>query len=82
MNPYIKDNELIIPVDSEPKYHYWKGGQSIIATLGELDAPAHVFKKYSAYNGQSGDTCNCEKPAASATEVFYCLPCGASWKKS
>lgn len=46
--PYIsKDGELIIPADSDPRFHYWKKcGQSVAETLRELKAPDWVWKKY------------------------------------
>lgn len=31
-----KRRELIIPFDSDRRYHYWAGGQSVAATLREL----------------------------------------------
>jgi hypothetical protein len=31
--------DLIIPLDAPEKYHYWQGGQSVEATLKELNAP-------------------------------------------
>lgn len=38
--PFINDRgELIIPFESDPRYHWWKlGGQSLAATLAELNA--------------------------------------------
>ena len=45
--PYINDRgELIIPVNSDPRYHWWAGGQSIAKTLAELDAPPEVWRRY------------------------------------
>lgn len=46
--PYINDQgELIIPFDSDPRFHYWKKcGQSIFETLRELKAAPEVWKKY------------------------------------
>jgi len=29
---------LVIPFDSDPKYHWWKSGQSVKATIAELKA--------------------------------------------
>lgn len=35
--PYITaGGDLVIPFDSDPKYHWWKGGQSVKQTLAEL----------------------------------------------
>lgn len=36
MTPYIVNNTLLIPFDSDPKYHWWCDGQSVIETLREL----------------------------------------------
>lgn len=45
--PYINARgELIIPLTSPPRYHWWNGGQSIGATLRELHAPAEVWARY------------------------------------
>ena len=45
--PYIKENgELIIPFDCEPKYRWWAGGQSVRATLLELNAQQEVLCNY------------------------------------
>lgn len=35
--PYFtRDGTLVIPFNSDPKYHWWKGGQSVAATRAEL----------------------------------------------
>jgi hypothetical protein len=46
--PYIdSNNELRIPFNSDPKYHYWKRcGQSLLETLRELKASDEVVRKY------------------------------------
>jgi hypothetical protein len=46
--PYISPNgDLIVPHDSDPKYHYWHPcGQSIFHTLRELGASDEVWRKY------------------------------------
>lgn len=37
--PYLTaDGTLVIPFDSDPKYHWWKGGQSVKDTLAEIKA--------------------------------------------
>lgn len=40
------DGTLVIPFDSPERYHWWKGGQSVLATLRELNAPAEVMGRY------------------------------------
>ena len=45
--PFINKNDTLhIPLDSDPKYHHWKGGQSIIATLKEINAPVEAYRNY------------------------------------
>src|SRR5262249_44457931 len=46
--PHINEREeLIIPFESDPKYHWWKpGGQSIAEILLELNAPPRVWRRY------------------------------------
>lgn len=47
--PYITDlGELRIPFNSHPRYHWWNGGQSIVTTLVELDAPSDIWRLYVA----------------------------------
>ena len=81
MNPRIKNGILIIPLDSDKKYHHWNGGQHLIETLGELDAPASLFERHAYKFEPSGETCRCGQPAKSTSEVFYCAPCGGWWMK-
>jgi len=34
--PYLTPGgDLVIPFDSDPKYHWWKGGQSVASTRAE-----------------------------------------------
>ena len=45
--PYIdKYGVLVIPFQSNPKYHWWAGGQTILETLRELRAPNEIIAKY------------------------------------
>jgi hypothetical protein len=45
--PYIdQTGVLIIPFDSDQKYHYWNGGQPILETLLELNAPEDIWAKH------------------------------------
>jgi hypothetical protein len=46
--PFITPaGELVIPADSDPRFHWWKKcGQSIFDTLRELKASDEVWKKY------------------------------------
>ncbi|MBF0297149.1 MAG: hypothetical protein HQK51_00385 [Oligoflexia bacterium] len=49
-NPYIdyskREPTLIIPHNSDPKYHWWNGGKNIEQTLKELNAPVEMIKHY------------------------------------
>ena len=46
-NPYLDERvALIIPTDSDPKYHYWSGGQSVVTTLEEINAPLEVLRRF------------------------------------
>lgn len=45
--PYLDERgTLITPNDSDPKYHYWKGGQSVVTTLKEINAPLEVIRRF------------------------------------
>ena len=45
--PYIdKQGVLVVPFDSEPRYHWWAGGQSVLETLRELKASLEIIAIY------------------------------------
>lgn len=46
--PYINQaGELIIPMDSHPRYHWWtSNGQSILNTLKELGASQEIISRH------------------------------------
>ena len=45
--PYVdKHSVLVISFDSDPRYHWWAGGQSVLETLRELRAPKEVIAMY------------------------------------
>lgn len=45
--PYIDATGiLVIPSESDPKYHWWAGGQTVAATLTELGASPDVRARY------------------------------------
>ena len=45
--PFINpQGDLVIPFRSDPKYHYWDGGQSVWKTLEEIRAPAEATERY------------------------------------
>ena len=46
-HPYINEQGvLVIPFESDPRFHWWAGGQTILETLHELKAPDEVIDKY------------------------------------
>jgi len=47
-NPYIDENgNVIIPFNSDPQYHFWKGGQILSDTLREMKVTEDIWKKHS-----------------------------------
>ena len=45
--PYLTPTgDLVIPMDSHPKYHYWRGGQDLLETLLELGADEETIRRY------------------------------------
>ena len=45
--PYLRPSgELVIPLNSHPKYHYWRGGQNLLETLLELGADEETIRRY------------------------------------
>lgn len=45
--PYITNfGSLVIPFNSECKYHWWNRGQSVRDTLKELGASEEIIKRY------------------------------------
>ena len=48
--PFIDGNgTLHTPLASDPRYHWWNGGQTVEQTLLELDAPPDVMRRYVEY---------------------------------
>lgn len=51
IKPYVTSfGVLVIPWNSDPRYHYWKGGQSLCETLKELGRCDLISKYRSIYN--------------------------------
>ena len=47
--PYITPKgDLIISFDNDSKYHWWRGGQSVLRTLVELGAREDILDRYVA----------------------------------
>ena len=61
-NPYLEDMpdgvpRLVIPFDAHPKYHWWQsGGQGMLETLVEVDAPWATAKRYLETKGVTAMT--------------------------
>jgi len=48
--PYLTPGgDLVIPFDSDPKYHWWKGGQSVASTRAEV--LARMVAERAGHNG-------------------------------
>jgi hypothetical protein len=82
--PYINEkNELIIPLAADPKFHYWKEGQTLALTLRELAAPLPVWKFYLGLDEEirsedNPDHCRlCHKPIETACQgrLLFCPRC-------
>ena len=51
VRPYVTEfGVLVIPWNSDQKYHYWNGGQSLCNTLKELGRCDLIPKYKSIYN--------------------------------
>ncbi len=50
VEPYVTDfGVLVVPFNSDKKYHYWNGGQSVCQTLKELGRCDLIGKYKSIY---------------------------------
>jgi hypothetical protein len=45
--PYVNpEGHMIIPFDSDAKYHYWNGGQPLTETMTELNVTKDIWDKH------------------------------------
>jgi hypothetical protein len=53
--PYLDaQGDLVIPFDAPLKYHHWReGGQSIVQTLAELNAPPEAVRRHEREGSQA-----------------------------
>lgn len=78
--PTLRDDFTVhIPFCSEPKYQWWRSGQSLYATLAELAAPLETWKLYSQsredlLTGEHAE--RCKGQAVAANRFTYCIECG------
>jgi len=78
--PHLTDaGELCIPLDSDPRFRYWADGQSLFATLIEMDAPLEMWRRHAYRNadlldGRHGARCKGE--AMQGTGFVRCGVCG------
>jgi Toprim-like len=78
--PYLTaDDEVRIPFSSDPRYHWWNGGQSIYATLAELSAPlatwsAHGYACDDLLTNKHADRCRGD--VRQGEGFAYCVECG------
>jgi hypothetical protein len=52
--PVLMGDTLVLPATVPKKYKWWDGGQSLLDTLREMDAPGHVIEKYCPSNDREG----------------------------
>lgn len=52
--PAIVNDVLILGPTVPQKYKWWAGGQSILKTLEEMGAPAHIIEKYCPARDREG----------------------------
>ena len=46
-SPYIDNSgNIVIPFNSDPQYHFWKGGQNLLITLQEMKINEDVWNKH------------------------------------
>lgn len=71
--------DLIIPIRSQFKYRYWSGGQSVFATLAELNASSEIWLKYGQFNQDllsGGHSNRCKGDIYIGGDILYCVECG------
>lgn len=45
--PYIDGSgNVVIPFNSDPQYHFWKGGKTLLDILKEMKITEEVWKKH------------------------------------
>lgn len=44
--PSLQNGVLVIPLNGDPRFQWWRGGLSIYEVLVELNAPLSVMKRY------------------------------------
>jgi hypothetical protein len=78
--PYLDESgDLRIPFDSHPRYHYWAGGQSLLKTLVELNAPVDIWRRYVAYGFHLSTPKHadiCKGQVERLSDLAYCADCG------
>lgn len=78
--PYINENgSLRIPFNCAPKYRHWAGGQSLVQTLAEIEAPLHIWRCSIAYNEDlrnGGHSARCKGEIEKSKNILYCVQCG------
>jgi hypothetical protein len=78
-------SELVVPNKCLFKYRYWQGGQSIWATLAELNAPLSVWENY-AYRHDDllngGHARRCKGTIQDRGIYVFCTSCGYYCEKA
>lgn len=77
--PYLDEvGDLRIPFDAHPRYHHWAGGQPIVSTLAELNAPVEIWRRYAApglRRLKSEHAAACKGQVERVGAVGYCAEC-------
>src|SRR5262249_51851280 len=60
--PHINEQgDLVIPLNCKPRIRHWSGGQSVVETLAELNAPLETWRWSAArLTGNHSETCTGE----------------------
>lgn len=78
--PSIVAGDLHVPFNAHPGYYWWLGGQSVIRTLAELNAPPPVWRRYAAERADLLTGSHAPRCSAGVIEqagvVAWCGECG------
>lgn len=83
--PSLRDDFSVhIPFCSEPKYQWWRSGQSLYVTLAELSAPLETWRLYSQPREDlltPAHAVRCKGNVENREQFAYCVECGfyAEW---
>lgn len=79
--PYLTgDGELRIPLNASAQYRWWQGGQSVWATLKELNAPLATWRRHAENREDllsSRHEVWCGGEVEPAEGFVFCTECGS-----